>query len=69
MDDRKGTPARKQAKVAVVWSLLTGIMARQRKPWRSGRVPRDQDTLRLALSSEPDLITVHTGHSIAIAQQ
>lgn len=33
-----------------------------------GRVPRGMGTFRLTLSSEPDLLTAHTGHSVDVAQ-
>lgn len=67
VDDRGGTPTRGQAKVAVAWPPV-GNMAWQRMPLKSTRVPRGHGTLRLALSSEPDLITAHTGYSIDVAQ-
>lgn len=31
-------------------------------------MPRSHGTLHLVISSEPDLITAHTGHSIDVAQ-
>lgn len=33
-----------------------------------GRVPRGLGTFHLTLSSEPDLLTAHTGHSVDVAQ-
>lgn len=63
MDDRS-TPARDASTSGSGTSLATW-------PGRGclgGEGAQGHGTLRLTLSSEPDLLTAHTGHSVDVAQ-
>lgn len=50
------------------WKLASHWQRGQAEDAVEERVPRGMDTFRLTLSSEPDLLTAHTGHSVDVAQ-